>query len=316
MGSLPALLEPAPSPSPLPSRNTSTVEKDTIWERHGPPPRAVGRNLVLCFDGTTNTFNPMLTNLPVLFSLLDADPRRQLCYYQTGIGTYEPAWTPSGILKATGRLIDSAIAWNLGQHVTDGYKFLMQYYQPGDRIFLFGFSRGAYTARALAGMLQQVGLLLTGNEQSVSLAYHIYSGRDKWLVKPKCDNSGCLQCGELLADGFKRSFCREVHLHFVGVWDTVASVGAIVPRNLPFAQGGKTIGFFRHALSADEHRARFEPQLWMGDLDKPNTECTYKGPSILPQPPMPRDPDEPLRTSVKELWFSGKHPKFWSTLRS
>ena len=91
------------------------------------------------------------------------------------------------------------------------------------------------TARALAGMLQQVrlrqfrragfnteprlvsqvGLLLPGNEQSVTLAYSIYSGKDKWLVEPQCGKADCTECGELLADAFKRSFCRDIHVHFV-----------------------------------------------------------------------------------------------------
>lgn len=59
---------------------------------------------------------------------------------------------------------------------------------------------------------------MPGNEQSVNLAYHIYSEPDEWLVKPKCGNKDCQQCGELLAAAFKRSFSREAHIHFVGVW--------------------------------------------------------------------------------------------------
>lgn len=76
----------------------------------------------------------------------------------------------------------------------------------------------------------QVGLLLPGNEQSVTLAYHIYSGRDKYLVEPQCANKSCTTCGELLSDSFKRSFCRDIHVHFVGVWQVL--LHAILDLNL------------------------------------------------------------------------------------
>lgn len=83
----------------------------------------------------------------------------------------------------------------------------MQYYQPGDKIFIFGFSRGSYTARALAGMLQVMGLLFPGNYQSVSLAYSIYS---KKYDVPFTEGVG-------LPEAFKRTFCREVKVHMIGV---------------------------------------------------------------------------------------------------
>ncbi|KAK4700124.1 hypothetical protein P7C70_g6128, partial [Phenoliferia sp. Uapishka_3] len=186
------------------------------------------------------------------------------------------------------------------------------------------------TARALAGFLQQTGLLLPGNEESVNLAYQIYSGKDKWLVKPKCTNPECTVCGELLADAFKRSFCRETHVHFIGVWDTVASVGALIPRSLPFAQvsrtlkdlkdeilnsspcqGGRAISHFRHALSLDEHRAKFEPQLWIPDLPPPVNPCS----TPLDQRLKLTNPTDPRihnliqinYTDIKELWFAGCH---------
>ncbi|QRW27127.1 hypothetical protein RhiXN_01722 [Rhizoctonia solani] len=118
------------------------------------------RTLVLCFDGTTNYFDETNTNVVKLFSLLKRDNQEeQMVYYQPGVGTY----TPPGIflpitLKLT-RIADQAIALYLDKHVMGGYEFLMKNYRDGDKICLFGFSRGAYTARALAGMLYKVGLL-------------------------------------------------------------------------------------------------------------------------------------------------------------
>ncbi|CAE7205429.1 unnamed protein product [Rhizoctonia solani] len=123
--------------------------------RLGPKTRVSSkRTLVLCFDGTSNHFSDENTNVVKFFELLKKDnPDQQMVYYQTGVGTYtSPAWS-SSISKSISKAADLAVAWYLYQHVCDGYRFLMESYRDGDRIYIFGFSRGAYTARALAGML-------------------------------------------------------------------------------------------------------------------------------------------------------------------
>ncbi|KAG8214503.1 hypothetical protein J3R82DRAFT_9559 [Butyriboletus roseoflavus] len=136
----------------------------------------------------------------------------------------------------------------LDEHVMGGYKYLMDNYHTGDKICLLGFSRGAYTARALAGMLHKVGLLPRDNLQQVNFAYKAFKRTDKLGVK--------------LAAGFKRTFSRDVKVEFVGVWDTVQSTGILVSRMLPFTESNNVIKVFRHALSLDEHRARFRPNLY------------------------------------------------------
>ncbi|KAH0831959.1 hypothetical protein J3R83DRAFT_12847 [Lanmaoa asiatica] len=137
-----------------------------------------------------------------------------------------------------------------------GYKYLMSNYRPGDKVCLFGFSRGAYTARALAGMLHKVGLLPRDNLQQVDFAYKAYTRTDKEGIK--------------LAAGFKQTFSRDVKVEFVGVWDTVQSTGMLVNRMLPFTDSNTAIKVFRHALSLDEHRSRFRPNLyhWPTQVDK------------------------------------------------
>lgn len=100
---------------------------------------------------------------------------------------------------------------------------------------------------------------------------------------------------ETLAQGFKRTFSRDVYVHFVGVWDTVSSVGAIIPRSLPFAQGTNYIRNFRQALALDERRARFAEQPYIYDETEP-LFVEHSG-SYFAIPPDP--------TSVKELWFAG-----------
>ncbi|GAA6062894.1 hypothetical protein JCM10212_002116 [Sporobolomyces blumeae] len=248
-------------------------------------PDTTGRNLCLFLDGTGNTFGPSsLSNVPRLLALVDADPARQLIYYQSGIGI---AYGHLTVFDKIAQIVDEGIAFSLATHIKHAYTWLMNHWKPNDRIFIFGFSRGAFTGRALAGMLQQVGLLPAGNEESVAMAYSIYSGQSGAVLVPG---------KESLAMGFKRTFSRDVYVHYVGVWDTVSSVGALIPRTLPFASGTKYIRHFRQALALDEHRARFAEQPFISDDAAPTFP---DNPSFFALPPE--------TCSIKELWFAGAH---------
>ncbi|EIW81218.1 hypothetical protein CONPUDRAFT_104467 [Coniophora puteana RWD-64-598 SS2] len=220
------------------------------------------RNLVLCFDGTAGQYDATNTNVVNFFSLLQKDSTEQLTYYQAGVGTYLQPGVVSPLLGWLGKVLDEAFAWYLDQHVMQGYSFLMDNYRPGDKIMLFGFSRGAYTARALAGMLEKVGLLPKSNEQQVSFAYKAYKDTRKNGID--------------LAQGFKETFSRSVSVEFVGVWDTVQSTGVLMSRSLPFTNSNQTVKTFRHALSLDEHRAKFRPNLYnipISDTPTPSDDC-------------------------------------------
>ncbi|KEP54693.1 DUF2235 domain protein [Rhizoctonia solani 123E] len=207
------------------------------------------RTLVLCFDGTTNIYDNTNTNVVKLFSLLKRDNREeQMVYYQPGVGTYVPPGILLPITLQLAKIADQAIALYLDKHVMGGYEFLMKHYNDGDKICLFGFSRGAYTARALAGMLHKVGLLPPDNVEQISFAYQMYKRSDKVGFKESA--------------GFKRTFSREVEIEFVGVWDTVSSVRLLIPRHLPFTKSNPIVKTFRHAVSLDERRAKFRHHLW------------------------------------------------------
>ncbi|KAG8912695.1 hypothetical protein FRC00_003979 [Tulasnella sp. 408] len=207
------------------------------------------RTLVLCFDGTNDVFDETSTNIIRLFAALEKGrPSEQLVYYQPGIGTYvrpEAPWAPS--IRNAAMLIDKGFAWYIGTHITGGYKFLMQHYNEGDRICLFGFSRGAFTARCLAGMLHKVGLLPRSNMEHVDFAYTLYESRKDEDIRR--------------AQEFKKTFSVHVEVEFVGVWDTVASVGLGAP-TLPFNASETFVRTFRHALAIDERRAKFKPNPW------------------------------------------------------
>ncbi|CAE6454862.1 unnamed protein product [Rhizoctonia solani] len=207
-----------------------------------------GRNLIVCFDGTGDQYDQDNSNIVRFVQLLKKDDRsKQMVYYQAGIGTGIGPKPSGKLLSKISQTVDMALATGLSVHVRGGYEFLMQNYTEGDKISLFGFSRGAYTARALAGMLHKVGLLPAYNHEQVSFAYKMFKRDD-----PE---------GWKMSNGFKRAFCIDVKIDFVGVFDTVNSVG-IIPRELPFAKTNYLIRVFRHAVALDERRAKFKANMW------------------------------------------------------
>lgn len=124
----------------------------------------------------------------------------------------------------------------------------MQNYRKGDKICLLGFSRGAYTVRCLTGMLHKVGLLPASNGAQVHFAYNFYKDYT--------------ESGWKMSAQFKKTFCTDVNVYFVGLWDCVASVG-FLPRKLPFSKTPtNSIHYFRHAMALDEHRSKFKVCQW------------------------------------------------------
>lgn len=272
-----------------------------------------GRTIVVCFDGTAGEYDGDNTNIVKFFALLKKDDfNQQLCYYQPGIGTWFNPGVVSPLFLWGAKVLDEAFAWYLDAHVIEGYKFVMQNYRVGDKICIFGFSRGSYTARALAGFLHKTGLLPRDNEQQIPFAYKLYKRSDK--------------VGLELCAGFKQTFCQEVKVEFLGVWDTVASVGVISSKTLPFTNSNKSIKTFRHALALDEHRAKFRPTYYHrpspsdagAKFDPEHASPVVRGkqrqsivsrlfrrrPRVTPQQDTnDMGPD----TDVLEVWFAGCH---------
>ncbi|KAL4070342.1 hypothetical protein J3A83DRAFT_3177895 [Scleroderma citrinum] len=273
------------------------------------------RTLVLCFDGTGDQFDNNNSNIVKFFSALKKDdPSHQMVYYQvrsailpldfpsltvgtikSGIGTYTIPQLVSPFWSKVTKTVDMMIGNHLDAHVMGGYEFLMQNYKEGDKICLFGFSRGAYTARALAGMLHKVGLLPQCNYQQVPFAYKMYTQDDK---------DGWDQSNE-----FKKAFSIDVRVEFVGVWDTVSSVG-IVPRTLPFTKANNHIRYFRHALSLDERRARFMPNFYNRSTEE-DMQFVLREDDLAADPECgsknEQKPVECSQTDVEEVWFAGCH---------
>jgi uncharacterized protein (DUF2235 family) len=199
-----------------------------------------GRTIVVCLDGTGDKFDDDNSNIVHLISALKKDDKRQVSYYQAGIGTYSNHGLSTGFSAA----LDMAVGFELGMHVRDAYQFLMHTYKEGDKICLFGFSRGAYTARCLAGMIHKVGLLPPRNLQQIPFAYEFYSNDTPEGWQSSRD--------------FKATFSIDVNVYFLGCFDSVASVG-FIPRQLPLSSTPTNKArYFRHAMALDERRAKFK----------------------------------------------------------
>ncbi|EIN07755.1 hypothetical protein PUNSTDRAFT_34256, partial [Punctularia strigosozonata HHB-11173 SS5] len=239
------------------------------------------RNLVVCIDGTANQFSDKNTNVVELYSRLIKNDT-QLTYYNSGIGTYarENRLSLQYWMQALDHTIDMAIAWNFKKIVLDAYQWLSENYRPGDRIFLFGFSRGAYQVRVIAAMIERVGLLHKGNNGQIKFAYALYMA----ALASQEKATDPLE----LSKRFKSTLSqKDVKVHFVGAWDTVSSIGVARAPSLPETTTGmKHVCVFRHALALDEVRVKFLPE--------------YANAGVGPTPNSHTE-------NVKEVWFSGSH---------
>ncbi|KAI1642736.1 uncharacterized protein F4817DRAFT_351992 [Daldinia loculata] len=232
------------------------------------------QKLVLCFDGTGNRFrgDDSDSNILKIFRCLDRESGGQYHYYQPGIGTYVvsnslshtslSARIRSWYLKAK----DSAVGSSFDHHVVGGYRFLMRFYEPGDEIYFFGFSRGAYVARFLAEMLDYIGLLSHGNEEMVTFAWKAFSQWQSRQSDQTEEHQAKRQEMYRFMKGFRETFSRPVkRIRFLGLFDTVNSVprfeAAWMQRSkIPYT-ARSSAKVIRHCVSIDERRAKFRQDL-------------------------------------------------------
>lgn len=238
------------------------------------------KRIVMCCDGTWNRADQQSngiscpTNVVKLaYRVAKCDPTgvTQLVFYDQGVGTG----------NTLDRLTGGAFGSGLLDNILDGYRFLVANWVPGDEIFLFGFSRGAYTARSLAGMIRKCGILDRRHVGRYREAVALYRSSD---VHP--DDAPAV-------DFRTRYSCcgaEPVPIRCVGVWDTVGALGipmrglrSLTKRDYRFhdTELSGTVAFAFHALAIDERRRPFLPTLWM---EKPK-------PAQL----------------VSQTWFAGVH---------
>lgn len=244
------------------------------------------KNVVVCLDGTNNKIKSAVnTNVVRMFDLLDLDdPLRQVAYYDPGVGTFSSpaAWTPPARLAS--RLAGLAFGAGLRQNLGEAYTYLMSAYEPGDQIFVFGFSRGAYTARALTGMMEVFGLFRPGSENLVPYAVEEYTKR---IERTREDWNVFREYARIHGRDLGRPRRDHAPVHFVGLWDTVKAAG-LLWRELkwPYTRQLPHAAVVRHAVSIDERRRPYDQYL----VDAPK-------------------PTHPLleRQDLEEVWFAGVH---------
>lgn len=231
----------------------------------------MARDLVICCDGTGNQFGDRNSNVVKLNDCLVRDKTRVLHFYDPGVGTFGLQEALFEWQQIVPRVAGLAFGWGYRSMVERGYRFIAENYVEGDRIWLFGFSRGAYIARVIAGMIHAIGLLDPAHLNLFDYAFRIYerSAGDDRLPIATCRR-------------FTRQFCRSAPIHFIGAFDTVKSIGWFIRwKQLPWTMNNPSVKFFRHAISIDERRCFFRTNLWRNGAK--------------------------AKTDVRELWFAGVH---------
>jgi len=213
------------------------------------------KRIVICADGTWNRPEQLgkdeyPTNVLKFargIASHDSNNVEQVVFYDWGIGSYHDKVTGGGLGEG------------LEKNVMDGYRFLVHNYKPGDEIFLFGFSRGAYTIRSLCGLINNCSILKGAEGARVEEAFHLYKQKS---FKPKSPKAIAWRKAHAVQQATK--------IQFVGVWETVGSMGLpfsifglIKDKHLFYDQKiGSNITTARHALCLDELRDDFEPTIW------------------------------------------------------
>lgn len=234
-----------------------------------------GKKIVICLDGTGNQMKAKgHTNVATLYEMLDlSDPTKQIGYYDPGVGTMSSAKARGFVDRWFSRMFGLAFGSGLKTNVAQAYTFLMQHWQPGDELYVFGFSRGAYTARALVGMLNRPGLLRPGSENLVPYAVAQYATNKQFSDDDKknirefshafCWGTETKPLSPPRANDPYEMHWHSVPVNYVGVWDTVKAAGIFRLGNLewPYTRQLFNATRVRHAVSIDEKRRPYHEYL-------------------------------------------------------
>jgi uncharacterized protein (DUF2235 family) len=232
------------------------------------------KRIIVCCDGTWNNADTQTTdtNVAILARSIHANQETggvlQVVLYLSGVGT-------SGLHLET--MIEGATGFGIDDNIRSAYMFVAQNYVPGDEVFLFGFSRGAFTARSLAGFIAACGVLKRQKLGDLAVAWHYY--RTAVTRSPRDFVATC------------HSDCHvDAAIKFLGVWDTVGSLG--IPGTLFSELDQRRYGFLNtgpssvvkrgcHAMAIEEHRDAFVPTPWTGAA--------------------------PADVRIEQVWFAGAH---------
>jgi len=238
------------------------------------------KRIVLCCDGTWNRADQAVAGKPCPTNVIKIayrlckrapDGTEQIIYYDQGVGTGD----------MEDKLLGGATGAGLEQNIHDAYIFLMANYEPGDEIYIFGFSRGAFTARSIGGMIHKCGVIAREHVEQYLVAETLY-------------HDGMVKADDEAAKKFRSQFTIDgdnpTPVKMIGVWDTVGALGiplrGLRAHNKEEFQFLDTdlnpaVKFAFHALAIDEHREPFVPTLW--------------------------DSDPAPGQTVEQVWFPGVH---------
>ena len=266
-----------------------------IWvrpaEKSGGQPNFAGaeqqrKRLAIFLDGTWNSIdsNTNVWRMRALCAAKSEDGKPQLVYYEVGVNGF----------------LGGVFGQGLDENIRLAYEWLVENYNDGDEIFIFGFSRGAFTARSLAGLVALEGVLKAGSPIGLAQLFARYQkGNEEsiWTLKDEETSGGTSKL--TVEEKWLLKYSQPAKVKVVGVWDTVGSVG-VAAGNIPhisrsqfdYLQTGLFIPIQNgyHALAIDEHRSDFAPTLW-----------TVRHPKDGVGPP-PR-----LLANVEQRWFVGAH---------
>lgn len=247
----------------------------------------MSKNIVICCDGTGNEIKDNISNVLKLFRIAKKDASQHV-YYDPGVGTLSRSDAWEQFRNKFKGVLGLATGYGLDDNILEAYNFLIDHYEQNDRIFLFGFSRGAYTVRALAGMLELIGLLQPDQRNLCGYALTAY--------KQSSEHNDLAISWRFQ----KITSARHVPIKFIGVWDTVASV--LVPRpdrffiptlqTLPYTRKNPSVEVFRQAIAIDERRRMFRLSPW-------------QEPQAFVKDPF-KKVDHPAQ-DIKQVWFAGVH---------
>ena len=239
------------------------------------------KRLIVCCDGTWNTPDQQsggrwsatnVTKVALAITPRDSNGLEQRTFYHLGVGTSRGE-----------RLSGGAFGVGLSRDVCETYRFLVHNFDPGDELFFFGFSRGAFTARSTAGFVRNCGILRRPEAHRIDDAYALYRSRGN-TTHPRGTE----------ATLFRRTYSHETRINFIGVWDTVGALGIplnglrlfnLLNRRWQFHDTNlsTTVDAAFQALAIDEQRGPFRPAVW------------------TPQP------DAPPEQKLEQVWFTGVH---------
>jgi uncharacterized protein (DUF2235 family) len=234
------------------------------------------KKLILCCDGTWNRADQQRNGIPCPTNVVKLAYRvakhdggtPQLIYYDHGVGTG----------NLFDRIVGGAFGEGLEDNIHDAYRFLIANYEPGDEIYLFGFSRGAFTARSIGGMLRKCGVLKRTSVREYRTAIDLYRNG---AVRPDDPIAKKFRWEHSIGEG------EDVRVKCIGVFDTVGALGIPVFLNnrrrhsFHDTELSRTVDYAFHALAIDERRAPFRAALW----------------DYIPKPGQ----------IVRQVWFSGAH---------